>query len=137
MNKSPLIAGKTLDEWRSEWHPVEGGLLQSHAELQGLLGIFRVSHNGAPVYIGCARELGKGFKKRFYDLVRKGDSGRNHHGGILIHEHRHEVDLEVIVTGINRTARKTASKLKNAFLSEHRPLWNVPPDKWPVFDGPR
>lgn len=133
-----IISGKTLPEWHSEWTPIQGGLRRSHPELRHLVGVFRALLNGTPMFLGCGREyLNRGLMKRLSDFTRSGDGGRDHHGGLYIHEYRRQVEIEVIVTGIDEAASWLALRLKEAFLSEDRPPWNVPLGKPPVLDSTR
>jgi hypothetical protein len=127
MKDTMLIAGKALDEWAQEWHPVEGGLYTQEPELSFLVGVYRLVLDGTVVYLGRATEFANGgFTKRFHDFTRKGAGGRSHYAGKLAYEHRRKLEVEVIVTGIDHTAAWTAKRLKQAFLAKQRPPWNVP-----------
>lgn len=122
-----LIAGKTLAEWAQEWCRVEGGLYSSEPELPFLIGVYRLILRGEVVYLGRATEFANGgFLKRFRDFTRRGAGGRKHRAGQLAYEHRRELEVEVIVTGIDPAGVWTAKRLKRAFLATELPSWNVP-----------
>lgn len=121
-----LVAGMTPAEWNQQWQPLEGGLSKRHDELREAVGVFRFRRQNEVVYIGCAREYGKGgLRKRLFDFIRPGDSGRKHHGGQKIYEHRETLEVDVIVTGTDYKAGWTAQRLKGAFLGMKKPVWNA------------
>lgn len=127
MKDTTKIAGKALSEWMQEWHRVEGGLYTQEPELPFLIGVYRFILSGEVVYLGRATEFTNGgFTKRFRDFTRKGAGGRNHHAGQLAYEHRRQLEVEVIVTGIDQAAAWTAKRLKRALLARELPRWNVP-----------
>lgn len=127
MTDSKLIEGKTLEDWTHEWCRVEGGLYTHEPELPFLIGVYRLVLDGAVVYIGRATEFANGgFSKRFRDFTRKGAGARSHRAGKLAYEHRHQLEVDVIVTGIDHAATWTAKRLKRAFLAKEVPPWNVP-----------
>ncbi len=121
------IGGKPLAEWNTEWTALEGGLRVPHPELRGKIGLFRTVVNNTVTYLGCATEgKGRGLRKRLADFVRPSDNGRRHHAGKLIHEHRDQVRVEVLIVGEDYRASIIAMQLKNALLAQGRPAWNVP-----------
>lgn len=125
MQDQLMIGGKALAAWNNEWTPLDGGLSAPHPELRGQIGLFRTLLRGDVTYLGCATET-RGLRKRLSDFVRPSENGRRHHAGGLIHEHRDQVQVEVLIVGENQRASIIARQLKNAFLAEDRPLWNVP-----------
>jgi len=121
------IGGKPLAEWDAEWTALEGGLRVPHPELRGKIGLFRTVLDNTVTYLGCATEAkGRGLRKRLADFVRPSDNGRRHHAGKLIHKHRQQIRVEVLVVGEDYRASILALQLKNAFLAQDRPVWNVP-----------
>jgi hypothetical protein len=133
-----LIAGKTLTDWSGEWRHLPGGLRHVHIDLSTSVGVYRVLHLGAVVYLGCATEHGNGgLMKRLRDFTRRSASARSHHAGGLIYEHRDEVEIEVLVTGDDAAAALIAKQLKTRFLKRKLPDWNVQPSKQSVLDGTR
>ncbi|MFN3456418.1 MAG: hypothetical protein ACK4Z8_02435 [Novosphingobium sp.] len=127
MSKYKIIAGLPVYVWSTRWRPLSGGLRQPHPELRLKVGLFRMLLGATPVYLGCATEFANGgLSKRLGDFTRPGHGARNHHAGVLIHEHRDQVEIELIVTGNDHAAATTAKRLKEAFLALDRPPWNVP-----------
>lgn len=66
-----------------------------------------------------------GLPKRLFDFIRSGDSGRKHHGGQKIYEHRETLEVDVIVTGTDYQAGWTAQRVKGAFLGTRKPIRNA------------
>jgi hypothetical protein len=127
MHDQMMIGGKPLAAWNAEWMPLDGGLRVPHPELRGQIGLFRTILRGDVMYLGCATEgKNRGLRKRLSDFVRPSENGRRHHAGELIHRHRDQVQVEVLIVGENQRASVIARQLKNAFLAEARPSWNVP-----------
>ncbi len=127
----PLIGGKTIEAWDTEWDARKGGLRQRHHELDGLLGLCRLTLNGQDMFIGTGIDIRQGIPKRLYDFHRPSPSGRNHHMGRLIYEHRDQLEVQVLITGEGRQAQRIARQLRAAMLERHKPLWNVKPDRRP------
>ena len=120
------LAGRTCAEWNREWKPLAGGLGQRHADLRNAVGVFRFRLGKEVVYIGCGREYSKGgLMKRLFDFIREGDSGRKHHAGEKVYEHRETLEVDVIVTGADYSAGVIAQRLKGAFLGMKKPIWNA------------
>lgn len=125
-------------KWKGQWRRLTGGLRHVHIDLSTSVGIYRVLHHGRVVYLGCATEYTNGgLMKRLRDFTRRSASGRSHHAGGLISEHRDEVEIEVLITGDDAAAALLAKQLKARFLKQKLPDWNVPPSKLPVLDGTR
>lgn len=123
---SPKIGDSNIDEWEAEWVALKGGLRQRHHELDGLLGLYRLTLNGQDVAIGTGIDIRQGIPKRLYDFHRPSPSGRNHHCGQLIHQHRDQLEVQVLITGTDRDAQRIARQLKAVMLERHKPAWNVP-----------
>ena len=123
---SPKIGDSTIDDWEVEWTHLNGGLRQRHHELDGLLGLFRLTLNGQDVFIGTGIDIKDGIPKRLYDFHRPSKSGRDHHAGRLIYEHRDKLEVQVLITGTDREAQRIARQLKSAMVERHRPAWNSP-----------
>lgn len=122
----PLIGGKTIDDWDAEWTALKGGLRERHHHLDGLLGLYRLTLKGQDVAIGTGIDIRQGLPKRLYDFHRRSPSGRNHHMGRLIYEHRDQLEVQVLITGEGRQAQRLARLLRPHLLVRHRPAWNVP-----------
>lgn len=120
-----LIGGKTVEEWDELWQSVPGGLTRRHPDLKGKVGLLRVTLHGDLKFIGKAVEEGPGFFKRLYDFHRESPSGRNHYGGELIYENRHEVEIEVLLIDAGWLAPNIAEELRAAMIELHKPLWNA------------
>ena len=126
MTKDTLIAGTSIGEWNRSWVKLPGGLFRLPSDFRYFVGLFRVRLGGEVKFIGCAREPGNGgITKRLRDFTRKSSGGRDHYAGELIHQHRHDVEIDVIVMGIDEAAGYAAQRLKNALLHVSPPPWNV------------
>ncbi len=120
------IDGKSVGEWNRSWVHLPGGLFNLPPELRDRVGLYRVRLAGDVRFIGCAREPGNGgIAKRLRDFTRNAAGGRDHHAGALIHQHRHEVEIDLLVTGTDEAAGHAAQRLKSALLQVFRPPWNV------------
>lgn len=127
MHDQLMIGGKALASWNAEWTSLDGGLGVSHPELRGKIGLFRTLLRGDVTYLGCATEgNNRGLRKRLADFVRPSENGRRHHAGKLIHQHRDQVQVEVLIVGEDYRAGIIATQLKTALLAQGRPAWNVP-----------
>lgn len=129
---TPLIDDKTIDAWDAEWKPLQGGLRQRHLEFEGLLGLYRFTLNGQDMAIGTGIDIRQGLPKRLYDFHRRSPSGRNHHMGRLVYDHRDRLEVQVLITGEGRQAQRIARQLRAAMLERHKPLWNVKRDRRPA-----
>lgn len=120
------VGGKTIDEWETEWVALRGGLRERHHQLDGLLGLLRLTLSGRDMFIGSGIDIRQGIPKRLYDFHRPSPSGRNHHAGQLIYEHRDQLEVQVLMTGEGRQAQRLARQLRPLMLERHEPVWNVP-----------
>lgn len=126
MANEHLIEGRSLSAWNKSWEHLPCGLRQRHPDLQYLVGVFQVRLGGIPMYVGCATEFANGgIDKRLGDFTRPASGGRDHYAGELIHQHRDEVEIYLIVTGIDETAAWTAKRVKHAMLKAERLPWNA------------
>lgn len=120
------LAGRTCAEWNRAWTPLDGGLAKRHVDLRTSVGLFRFRLNGQVVYIGCGREYSKGgLMKRLLDFVRASPSGRKHHAGQKVYEHRETLEVDVLVTGIDYAVGVIAQRLKGTLLGLKQPPWNA------------
>lgn len=125
-NHPLLIGGKTIEEWDQLWFPVAGGLQQHQSQLTEEVGLYRYVWNDQTMALGTGTDGKGGIAKRLSDMIRPGWSGRDHQAGKLIFAHRHQLVVEVLLTGSGRQAQWIARKLKEPMMALHRPVWNVP-----------
>lgn len=125
-SQSPLIGGKTVEEWDRLWRPVEGGLRRHHPKLRHQVGLYRASRKGQIMAIGVGTDKSGGLAKRLSDFRRPNTSGREHYAGRLIYEHRDVLEVEVLITGSGRAAREVGQQLKTPMIRLHRPVWSDP-----------
>lgn len=124
-SQSPLIGGKTVEEWDRLWRPVEGGLRQHHPKLRHQVGLYRVSRKGQIMAIGAGTDKSGGLAKRLSDFRRPNTSGREHYAGRLIYEHRDVLEVEVLITGSSSAEREVGRQLKTPMIHLHRPVWTA------------
>lgn len=125
-HQTPATVGdKAIDEWDAEWDAHKGGLRERHHQLDGLLGLYRLTLNGETVAIGTGTDIKQGIPKRLYDFHRRSPSGRNHHAGQLIYQYRDQLEVQVLIVGVGREAQRIARQLKPLMVGRHRPVWNV------------
>lgn len=123
--QTPLIAGRTLDEWNRLWVRLPGGLMIPHHALGTKVGVYRLSLDGQITVVGTGTDKKDGIAKRLYDYRRPGNSSRRHYAGQLVYENLNRLELEVLITGSDWQARVTAEKLKWPMIRLHRPVWTV------------
>jgi hypothetical protein len=75
--------------------------------------------------LGTGTDTKGGIAKRLSDFIRLGWSGRSHHAGQRIFEHRDQLEVWVLITGSGPYARKIARLLKAPMMGIHQPDWNV------------
>lgn len=119
------VEGRTIRDWNRNWIRVEGGFGRPHPELRHKVGLYRAILNGRVMAIGKGADRQGGLAKRIADFRRDSDSARDHHAGELIHEHLHELELQVLITGstADPAARWTAVLLKTPMIRLHNPRW--------------
>jgi hypothetical protein len=125
-SQSPLIGGKTVEEWDRLWRSVEGGLRLYHPKLRHQVGLYRALWKGQIVAIGAGTDKSGGLAKRLSDFRRPNASGREHYAGRLIYEHRDVLEVEVLITGSGNAAREVGRQLKTPMIRLHRPVWTAP-----------
>lgn len=136
-DKPRLPDGQILVDWELLWVKVPGGLRQSQRQLRDKIGLYRVTFRGDIVVIGMGTDRKGGLAKRFSDFRRPSPSGRNHHAGRLIYEHRDEVELEVLITGDRHSSPDTAKQLKTLMIEKHKPAWTAPARCRPAIKSAR
>ena len=132
-----LFGPMTLAEWDEKWEKVPGGLRQGQKHLRPDVGLYRMILNGQIVVVGSGTDKKHGVEKRLYDLSRPGKSSRDHHAGRLIYEHRDELVVEVLLTGVGPRAREIAEDLKWPMIRRHVPTWTAPARDPRTFVRPR
>lgn len=125
-DQTPLFGGKPVEEWDLSWVRVPGGLEQHQSQLTEEVGLYRYTLNGRSMALGTGTDKKGGIAKRLSDFIRLGWSGRSHHAGQLIFEHRDRLEVWVLITGSGPYARKIARLLKAPMVALHQPAWNVP-----------
>lgn len=124
-DKPKLIGPMTLSEWDQKWVKVEGGLTVPQPQLRRKIGVFRVRLNGRVMFVGKVVEWPGGLAKRLADFDRPSSSGRNHYAGRLIHAHRHDLVVEVLITNTDEHIEAFPGDLKTAMVRLHKPVWNA------------
>jgi hypothetical protein len=135
--ESPLIGGKTIEEWDRLWTKVEGGLKHYHPALRHSVGLYRLRLDGQIVVIGTGTDLRGGLAKRLSDFIRPGSSGRNYPAGERIYTKRDRLEVEVLITGSDSHAQEIGRQLKTLMIERHRPPWTAPARSPDTFKRPR
>jgi excinuclease UvrABC nuclease subunit len=92
------------------------------------VGIYRAILNGEIVYVGKATELHNGgFRKRLRDYTRASDSARRYPAGRLMHQHRHEIDIQILVFDRHLDSLPRIEELEAALIRDFHPKWNALP----------
>lgn len=125
-DQTPLFGEKTFEDWNQSWFLVPGGLQCHQSDLTEEVGLYHYTQNGQSMALGTGTDKTGGLAKRPSDFIRPSSSGRNHHAGRLIFEHRKQLELWVLITGSGRQAREIARRLKEPMMAFHQPAWNVP-----------
>lgn len=121
----PLIGGKSIEDWDRLWARVDGALHHYQPKLRHKVGLYRISRDRQIMAIGVGTDKDGGLAKRLSDFHRLGSSGRDHHAGQLIYEHRDHLDMEVLITGFDLHAREIGKQLKTPMMRLHKPVWNA------------
>ncbi|WP_425993098.1 hypothetical protein [Brevundimonas sp. TWP2-3-2] len=124
-DQSPLIGGKTVEEWNQLWVRVPGGLKGHQSQLTDEVGLYHYTLSRRSKALGRGTDKKGGIAKRLSDFIRLGWSGRSHHVGRLIFEHRDRLEVWVLITGSGPYARELARLLKAPMVALHQPDWNV------------
>jgi hypothetical protein len=95
--------------------------------LRKSVGLYRARNDDGTVYIGRATEHDNGgLGKRLRDYTRESGSSRKHGSGQKMHENRHALKIDVLVTGSDKKAAQVAKDLENRLLkNKPKPEWNV------------
>ena len=125
-NELPSLGGKTIEEWNQEWVRVPDGLKHHQPQLTDVVGLYRYRLHSQDMALGTGTDSKGGIAKRLSDFIRPGWSGRSHHAGQLIFEHRKKLELWVLITGSGLAARSVARRLKAPMEAFHQPAWNDP-----------
>jgi hypothetical protein len=124
--QSPPIGGKTIEEWNQRWVRVPEGLKRHQSHLTEQVGLYHYTRKGQSTALGTGTDTKGGIAKRLSDFIRLGWSGRSHHAGQRIFEHRDQLEVWVLITGSGPYARKIARLLKAPMMALRQPAWNVP-----------
>ena len=104
-------------EWVTipQWHTI------SFVGLSKARGLLRVRLKGETMFLGHAAKGGLGPRLGAYRSPK--GSGKNHHAGRLIYEHRAEIEMQIAV--MNKPAEQIL-RLLDTELRKTQPEWNVP-----------
>lgn len=116
------IGPHSVREWDLKWDTLPGGFPVRHVALEDEIGLYRANLEGKPMVIGMASEKKAGLYKRLYDFIRPSDSARKHRSGRFIHDHQHELELQVLVVGNDSAA---LNSLLDAMIELHQPCENA------------
>lgn len=125
-DQTPLIGGKTVEEWNQSWVRVPGGLERHQSHLTQEVGLYHYTLKGQSKALGTGTDKKGGIAKRLSDFIRLGWGGRNHYAGQRIFEHREKLEVWVLITGSGPYARKIARLLKAPMMAIRLPAWNAP-----------
>lgn len=120
------IGGRTIQEWDRKWQRIGTLETVNLTPYNRYVGLYRAFLHGKLVYIGRAIEWNNGgFRKRLSDYRRESHSARKHSSGQLMYKHRHELQMEIMITGEGQTAADHARTLERIFIGKYNPPWNV------------
>ena len=89
------------------------------------IGVYRAILNGEVVYIGKATELNNGgFRKRLRDYTRTSNSARNYPAGDLMHQHKDEIQIEIVIFERSLDSVSGIETLEAKLIKEFNPVWN-------------
>lgn len=89
------------------------------------VGIYRAMLDGVIVYIGKATELNNGgFRKRLRDYTRESSSARNYPSGNLMHRHKDELVIEILVFGRSIQSVSEIEAQEKKLINKFNPEWN-------------
>ncbi|WP_409298719.1 hypothetical protein V1498_10105 [Peribacillus sp. SCS-26] len=119
------IGGKSINEWDTQWRSI--GIL-SNIDLtpyNKYVGLYRARLGSEIVYIGRAIEWNNGgFRKRLSDYTRESNSARTHGSGQKMYEHRHQLQIDLLLVGQSENAAKVTSVLEGLMVGKYNPTWN-------------
>jgi len=120
-----VIGVRTVAEWDKRWQLVPDWRTADTPELRRGRGIVRFCLHGEVVAIARASDNQRGFVKKFSDYVRPSPSSRDHHMGKMIHDNRHDLVADIIITGENSDMERVNIDLKRAMVKLYRPVWSA------------
>lgn len=120
-----VIGGHAVGVWDKRWLSVPRWWLSDSPELRRARGLVRLSLRGEVMAIARASDNRRGFAKKFSDYVRPSPSSRDHHMGRLIHDNRHDLVADIIITGENSDMERVNIALKRAMVKLYRPVWSA------------
>ncbi len=89
------------------------------------IGVYRASLDGEVVYIGKSTELDNGgFRKRLRDYTRSSNSARDYPAGKLMHQHKNEIQIEIVIFKQHLDSLSDIEKLETQLIKELKPIWN-------------
>ncbi|WP_289102427.1 hypothetical protein [uncultured Marinobacter sp.] len=89
------------------------------------IGVYRAILNGKVVYIGKATELSNGgFRKRLRDYTRTSSSARSYPAGQLMHKHKGEIQIEIVLFERSLNSVSGIEALEKKLIKELNPAWN-------------
>lgn len=120
------IGGITIQEWDRKWQRIGTLETVNLTPYNHYVGLYRAFLHGNLVYIGRAIEWNNGgFRKRLSDYRRESNSARKHSSGQLMYTHRHELQIDIMITGEGQAAADHARVLEKIFIGKYNPPWNV------------
>lgn len=117
--------------WQDTWglEPIvgrsSGGLFHRQTHLNHKVGLYRVKWNADIMAIGVGTQRKGGMAAKLSAFSQSGDGSRKYHAGRKIREHREILDVEVLITGEDETARQIARDLKAPIMRLRKPDWSV------------
>ena len=89
------------------------------------IGVYRAILNGEVVYVGKSTELSNGgFRKRLRDYTRTSNSARNYPAGELMHQHKDEIQIEIVIFERSLDSVSGIETLEAQLIKEFKPVWN-------------
>ena len=119
------VGGRSLQEWDLRWEPVANALSEKHAELSGIIGLFRTVLNGETMYIVCASER-RGIEKGLQRIRGKEQTGNKGYGPQMIRKHRDEITVDILRVNDVRVPSNVTKNLKPVMVNLYDPEWNKP-----------
>ena len=90
------------------------------------IGVYRAILGNEVVYIGKATELENGgLRKRLRDYTRSSDSARNYPSGRMLHQHKDEVRIELLLFERTVASKLAIDRLEAQLIAEIAPKWNL------------
>ena len=90
------------------------------------IGLYRAILDGVVVYIGKATELHNGgLRKRLRDYTRLSQSARNYQAGSLMHKHKNEIIIEIILFERDLKSIPAIEAMEKELINKMKPAWNT------------